>query len=248
MIWFYTFIIMIAILIVELILLAFLSTNTYSNLALNLATEFLGILFVITGVSWILKKREDAIWSESIALITKRITIFNNKYLTFVRDIFDIHIPLPFHKKPTEENILEFEEELVNITDEQVLPNIKNNILVLSTDKWKKLYEYIIELKTDLILILTLFGNKIDPETHHDLILIYLTLEELITSYSTIPELFTFPPPPTHIIESITLKESFADKLEESMSIAILRNRILLNKLRTISLIEKLKKLLDRKE
>lgn len=56
-----------------MISIAIYYNNIFSNLALNLGTELIGIIFVVLYVDWIIKKSEKEKWLESDKIIKSKI-------------------------------------------------------------------------------------------------------------------------------------------------------------------------------
>lgn len=221
------FLVFIAIL---LIIFSFIPNSIFSNLLLNLGTGLLGIVFVIGGLEDIKKRNNEKNWKRSKDIILKKIEKFNNKYNTYVRVFFNIEVRIPFEKEPNEENFKKFNIDVLDLTETEILPNIADKILVISTDNWKKFYSQLKELNKDVTEILMIFGNKIDPESYFTILSIQTAIDNCIESYETLPELFVYPLPPDHKFDGEYLKKEFAKNLKNSLKIAIDLNKRLINK------------------
>lgn len=215
-----------------LIGLSFISDNSWNNLELNLGTELTGIFLTITVIDWIIKRNNEKKWEKSKNLLFKKVIKVNNKFNSSIREFSGIKTKIPIHKKPYEENIIKFNIKLLELTEKDIMPLLQYTILSFPPIKWVKLFNNLRELNEYLIQTIFLFGDKIDPNIHSELLSIHINFEEMINEYETFPEAYLYPLYPLNwdqLINSSIIKVSFAEKLKNPLKIAIDMNKKLLN-------------------
>ena len=211
---------------VILILISFIP-NSGSNLELNLGTELTGIFLTITLIDWIIKRNNEKKWKKSKKLLLKKVLKFNNKFNAVIRYFSGNKTPIP-RIKPTKENIINFNIELLKFNEKNVLPEIQKSILSFQPKQWKTLFEELKELNEYLIQTMLLFGEKINPKIHSDLLSIQIFLEEILSTYDAIPELFLYPPQKLtqfQLTMSNNSKKQFVENLEYSLKTSIKMNK-----------------------
>lgn len=213
-----------------ILIIGSLKQNKFANLELNLGTELAGILLTITVINWIIKRSEEKKWEKSKKLVLKKVLKFNNKFNTAIRVFNGTQINFP-NTKPTEENIINFNIELLESTENNILPEIQQSILRFQPTQWKELFDSFKDLDNYLREIISLFGERIDPEIHSDLLSIHTFLEEILNNYDAIPEVYLYPSnklTTEQLTNSNILKRQFAQNLEDPLKIAISMNKKLL--------------------
>lgn len=204
--------------------------NNFTNLELNLGTEFAGIFLTITVIDWILKRNNKIKWENSEKLLLKKVKKINNKFNASIRTFNGTTITFP-DVEASEENIIRFNISLLEQTEQIIIPQLQRTITSIDSDRWKELFNNLKELNQYLIQTVLLFGEKIEPEIHSDLLIIQIFLEEKIELYSAVPEMFLYEPSRftvQQLNDSVFLKNKFANELITPLNTAISMNKKLL--------------------
>lgn len=194
-----------------------------------MGTELFGILIVITVIEWVLKENDQKKWEQTTIFILKKISNFNNKYTTVIREFLNITIGLPTHKKPTKENFKKFNLDLLNFMEGNILPEIEEKALNVKPDNWENLNSNLKELNEELLQLLIIFGNKINPDIYSNLLCIQSKLEENIKNYEFFADKILYPKGAIETIDSNIMKKGMAKNLKISLKVAIDANKKLLN-------------------
>lgn len=205
--------------------------NIYSNFELNMGTELFGILIVITVIEWVLKENDKKKWEQTTIFILKKISKFNNKYTTVIREFLNIKIKLPTHKQPTKENFKKFNLDLLIFMEDNILPEIEEKALNAKPDNWKSLNSNLKELNEELLQLLIIFGNRINPDIYTNLLCIQSKLEENIKNYEVWEDIILYPKGTTQTRDSNIMKKGMAKNLKISLKVSIDANKKLLNDL-----------------
>jgi hypothetical protein len=201
-----------------------LNSSFWGNLILNLAVELFGILLVISGVDWVMKKNDEKKWAKSMNLILKKISKFNNQYTTIIRVFLDIKIEIPYDKEPTEENVRKFNLKILDFSEREILPNITDKIFDASLIKWKELCLSLKKLNDEIIQIIMLFGDKLNPCIYSNLLRVQIKIENNMESYTFLHYI-----PPANTVEIQNFKKHVAEDLKYTLKIVIELNRYLLD-------------------
>lgn len=202
--------------------------SSYANLELNLGTELLGIIIVISVVDWIIKRNDAIKWAKTKQIIINKIEIFNNNYNSQVREFFSIAHPFfPTELEPTSENIKKIALDLLEHSEKEIFPTITHRIQDVSEENWNKFILELNETNDSIIQILLLFQNKIDPEIYSELLDIQMIIEKNLR-YSLLIPFIIKPENPEHYLLGEQIKTTFAENLKDSLEIAINLNKKLI--------------------
>ncbi|WP_424355632.1 hypothetical protein [Methanobacterium sp. MBAC-LM] len=174
---FYIITILVGIILIYLIYISILPNNIYGDLELNLGTTFLSILLTVTIVDWIIKKRDEKLWSNVSLLILKRANTINKDFIVYILrylypDFFDWEIT----KKPKPEKY-ESIMEVIEVTKELIYEQIDKKIEEFTPIRFTVDSSELEQLRNDLKLLhkcidefIINFGNKADPKIYSHLL------------------------------------------------------------------------------
>ena len=210
-----------------LICYAIYYNNTYSNLALNLGTELIGILLVVLYVNWIIKKNEEKKWARSMDLILENVRLISGRFFDIIQkfldltdeDIFDNEILMSTSTK-------EIVFESLRVAEDTLLPMIMQEFHKIPPNNWKELNDGLNILNKDLIRLILIFGNKMEPNFHSQLLGLQIQIENIIKIYGNNLWLYDPQVPAPRIVGGkIDFKKLSAQYIESSLKITINLNK-----------------------
>lgn len=162
----------------------------WQGLFINLAATFIGILITVFYVDLILRKHEEARWSNVKIRARERIERMANLTISAFRSAYDLGTDIFGESFFETDDRTEIRSMIAHAAENVLIPMTPTRLNEVNQAEWKKvaqLLNAVVQLGDELI---NLFGDKIEPEIFSLMVEIQNKAEGMLASYSVVPEAF----------------------------------------------------------